>query len=266
MPTLGEIASAIEASAPLKLQESWDNTGWQVLIPGKDAQCTGVLTCVDASVAVIEEASALGFNMVVSHHPVMFNGQKTFTGATNVQRTVIEAIRRGISIYSCHTAIDSAPGGVSATIAGKLGLHDIIPLIPVAEYPGAGLGAVGNLPAPGLKPAELVELVKSAIKVPVTRCSRPIDPHARISRIALCGGSGSEFIPEAIAAGAEAYITGDTRYHTFVDNSADIFIIDIGHHEAECCTKEIFYHIITKFFPNFAVQSATVEENPIIYL
>lgn len=263
-PLLADVAAAIERYAPLQLQESYDNTGWQVLCDPA-ARCSGVLTCVDATPAVIAEAIERGFNMVLSHHPVMFRGQKSFTGDTVVQRTVMEAMRAGVSVYSCHTAIDSAPGGVSAEMARMLGLTDIRPLSVHSADPSAGLGVTGILPVP-LSPGSLAELVKGTFGTPVARCSRPSDPISEISRIALCGGSGSEFLPLAVSCGAGAYITSDTRHHDFVDFSPYIFIIDIGHWEAESCTSALFARVLRESCHGLPVADAGADRAPIIYL
>ena len=82
----------------------------------------------------------------------------------------------------------------------------------------------------------------------------------------MCGGSGSEFISDAMRAGAQAFITSDTRYHDFVDWQNEILIIDIGHFESEACTKQIFYDVIREKFPNFACYYSELEENPIKYI
>lgn len=264
MITLAEIAAALEETAPLTLQEPYDNTGWQVLARPAATACTGVLTCVDVTPAVVDEASALGYNLIVSHHPVLFRGVKQLVGATQPQRVVAQAIARGISIYSCHTAIDSARHGVSAQLAHRLGLTSVEVLEPKAADPHCGLGAIGTLPEP-LTAIELAAKVKSAYASPVVRCSA-LMPHAPISVVALCGGSGSDLIPSAIARGAQAFVTSDTSHHAFVDFSPEIFIIDTGHFEAEKCTNDIFYHIIKEKFHNFAVTSAKADVNPIIYL
>ncbi len=84
--------------------------------------------------------------------------------------------------------------------------------------------------------------------------------------VALCSGSGGEFIPDAIAAGADAYITSDTRYHDFVDFGRDILIVDTGHFESEICTKSIFSAIVSEKFPNFAVRQSRAEHNPVRYV
>lgn len=266
--TLGDVIAAIEEVAPKSLQESWDNTGWQLLTPrqGASAACTAVLTCVDVTESIVEEAATQGLNLIVSHHPVLFKGQKSLTGATQVERVILEAMRRGVSIYSSHTALDSAPEvGISWEIGRRIGLTDMEVLAPSAANPEAGLGVIGNLPD-DLTPGEFAERVKSALGIPVAVCSRPDDPRRPLHRVALCGGSGGEFLTEAIARGAEAYVSSDMRHHDIVDYRGDIFIVNIGHHEAERCAKDIFYHAITKKIPNFAVKSSEVERDPVVYL
>ncbi|MDE6490785.1 MAG: Nif3-like dinuclear metal center hexameric protein [Muribaculaceae bacterium] len=126
-----------------------------------------------------------------------------------------------------------------------------------------GSGIIGSLERP-MSAEELVEHVKTTFGSPVARCSRL--PQGYISQVAMCGGSGGFLIPNAVAAGAQAMITSDTRYHDFVDYSGQILLIDIGHYESERCTKEIFLRTITEIFPNFAVYYSATEQNPINYL
>lgn len=266
--TLGDVIASIEEVAPKSLQESWDNTGWQLLTSrqGASAPCSGVLTCVDVTEEIVDEAASLGFNLIVSHHPVLFKGQKSLTGATQVERVILEAMRRGVSIYSSHTALDSVPEvGISWEMGRRIGLTDMEVLAPSAGNPEAGLGVIGNL-SEALTPGEFAERVKSALGVPVAVCSRPDDPRRPLRRVALCGGAGGEFLAEAIARGADAYVSSDIRHHDIVDNRGDIFIVNIGHHEAERCAKDIFYHAITKKIPNFAVKLSEVERDPVVYL
>ena len=125
-----------------------------------------------------------------------------------------------------------------------------------------GMGVVGKLKG-SLTPENLIELVKKTFDSPVARCTSVGD--IPIEKVALCGGSGSSLIGKAIASGAGAFITSDTKYHDFVDYADRILIIDIGHHESERCSKFIFHNIITKKFPNFAVHYSQSETNPILY-
>lgn len=268
-PSLGDIISAIEAFAHPGLQESWDNTGWQLLPVSPDTECSGALLCLDVTPEVVDEAIASGCNLIVSHHPLIFKGLRHITGATQVETAVIRALRADISIYSSHTALDSAPQGVSHYLGDMLGLKDVTVLSPQPasspSAPSTGLGIVGSFPSP-LSHIEVIAKVKEVYGSPVVRCSEGHVPATPVRRLALCSGSGGEFIPTAIAAGADAYITSDTRYHDFVDFGKRIFIIDTGHFESEKCTKSIFSTVISEKFPNFAVHTSRTEHNPVNYV
>ncbi len=258
-----DIIKAIESFAPVCLQESYDNSGVQI---GGDlnAQCTGVMTAVDPTPEVVRQARDAGCNLIVTHHPLLFRGLKSITGATPVETAAIECIRAGITLYSAHTSLDKAPGGISAVMTEQLGLVNAAPLEKDSGNPDAGLGAIGSLPAP-LEPAEFISLVKQRFGSPVVRHTAAI-PGKKLSRIALCGGSGASLIDTAIASGADAMLTSDTRYHDFVDYAGRIFIVDIGHFESEKCSKSIFHNVITEKFPNFAPLYTATEINPINYM
>lgn len=257
-----EITDAIEAFAPLHLQESYDNTGYQTGNP--EAEATGALLCVDVTEEILDEAKARGCNLVISHHPLLFRGVKCVIGRNRPERALAKAIRDGITVYSSHTATDSARGGVSQRMAEKLGLSNVRVLVPTSPGAPTGLGAVGDLPSPLAAP-QLAAKVKEAFGCEVLRTSRP-NEGLTISRVALCGGSAAEFIPDAIAAGAQAYITADCKLNQFLDHAPDIWLIDAGHYETEQCTKQIFFNVLTEKFPNFAVCYSEKEKNPIIYL
>ena len=255
-----DVISAIESFAPPALQESWDNTGLQTGDP--EARCTGVLICLDPTEQVVAEAVSRGCNLVVSHHPLLFRGLKHITGATPVERTVVAAIRAGVAIYSSHTALDSARGGVSYAIARSLGAQVESVLHPAPGAPagaGEGLGVVAVFPEP-LSVDEFAARVKQACGAEVLRCTAPV-PGLAISRIAVCGGAGGEFIPDA-----DAYLTADVRYHDFAEWADRIFIVDAGHYETESCTKMLFMQLIKEKFANFAVYISATEKNPINYL
>jgi dinuclear metal center protein, YbgI family len=260
-----DIARVLEGAAPLCLQEGYDNCGWQVGSP--DAECTGVMICVDPVPDRIAEAVAERCNLLVSHHPLLFHGLKRITGDTLVQQTVMDAIANGVSVYSLHTALDNAPDpwGVSLEMARMLSLTDVRPL-----DADSGAGAIGEVSLSDmLDLSGFVAKVKEAFGSPIVRASDPsLAPYAssQIRRVALCGGSGSSLIDMAIAAGADVMLTSDISYHRFVDYASKIQLVDIGHFESERCTKSIIYRIISQNFPNFVAKLSQQESNPITYL
>ncbi len=123
-----DIANALEMFAPLPLQEGFDNAGLQIGLT--EAEVAGVLLCLDVTEKVVDEAVASGCNLIVSHHPLIFSPLKKITGRNYVERCVIKALQNGIAIYSAHTNIDSAKGGVNYRIAEILGLQNVRILIP----------------------------------------------------------------------------------------------------------------------------------------
>lgn len=115
-----DIISKLEELAPSSLQESYDNAG--LIVGDPDEEFKGAVVCLDSIEEVIDEAAALGANMVIAHHPIVFSGLKRLNGKNYIERTVIKAIRLGISIYAIHTNLDNVYHGVNGMIASKLGL------------------------------------------------------------------------------------------------------------------------------------------------
>ena len=123
-----EIVSALVRFAPLPLQDGFDNAGLQIGLT--EAEATGALLCLDVTEAVLDEAIALGYNLVISHHPLIFKGYKSITGKDYVERCILKAIKNDIVIYSAHTNLDNAQGGVNYKIAEKIGLKKLKVLEP----------------------------------------------------------------------------------------------------------------------------------------
>ncbi len=120
---LKDITSCLEQTLPLYLQESWDNSGWQVGDP--DTELRGVLLALDASEALVLEAIERGCNLIVTHHPLLFKGLKRIGTTSYVERTVALALRYGVSIYAAHTNADNASEGLNALLAQELGLERV---------------------------------------------------------------------------------------------------------------------------------------------
>jgi dinuclear metal center YbgI/SA1388 family protein len=138
--------------------------------------------------------------------------------------------------------------------------YDIYPLANVNHKIGAGM--IGNLENP-VSATEFLERLKKVFQTQIIRHSN--SSKNKISKVAVCGGSGSFLIETAIRKGADAFVTGDIKYHQFFDYSGQMMIADIGHYESEQFTKEIFYDLLTEKFPKFAVHLSKINTNPINY-
>ncbi|MDE6011000.1 MAG: Nif3-like dinuclear metal center hexameric protein [Muribaculaceae bacterium] len=256
-----DIAGAIEEFAPKDLQESYDNSGLQIGDP--EMNVSAVLLCLDVTEEIMAEARRRQCNMIISHHPLLFKGLKQITGADPIQRIVAEALKHNIAIYSAHTNIDSAFQGVSYELAHLLGLENVRPLVPKTGENVTGLGVTGIIaPTPKL---EFLRRVKETLNVPHLRYSAG-SPQLVVRRVAICGGSGAEFIPDAIRTGADVLLTGDMKYHDFTTFGHAILLADIGHYESEICTKRIFSRIIRQALPDCVICFAESESNPIAYI
>ena len=200
-----EVLSALERFAPLPLQESWDNAGLQVGLT--ETEVSGALLCLDVNERIVDEAVQKGCNLIVSHHPLLFRGLKTISDLTDVQRTVMKAIQKGICVVSMHTNMDNARGGVNFKIAEKLGLQQVRFFAPkTVDGIEAGSGVIGELSEP-MAADDFILKVKKTFDVECALCNELLKRPVR--KIAICGGAGDFLLDAALAEGADAFITGE---------------------------------------------------------
>ena len=263
-----EVLCALEQFAPLPLQEDYDNAGLQIGLT--DAEVSGALLCLDVTEAVVDEAIALGFNLIVSHHPLIFHRLAHITGDDYVQRVVSKAIKSDVAIISMHTNMDAAEGGVNFRIARKMGLDDVeffghrqTAAAPGGQEVNGGEGVVGTLAEPQAADDFIINL-KRTFGVECVQANQLL--RRQIKRVALCGGAGSFLLDKAIAEGADAFVTGEMHYHEFFGHEQQIQICVIGHYQSEQFTAEIFKEIIEEKCPGVKSQLTTVNTNPILYL
>lgn len=254
-----DITGAVEAFAPLSIQEDWDNSG--LCIGSPEQEVHGVLVGFDCTPALVEEAAACGADLIITHHPLIFNGIKKISPEDPVGLALIKAVSAGIAVYAAHTTADKVPGGVSGAMARRLELTGVEVLD--KEEGGVGLGAVGDLPGP-MRCGEFIEYVKAKFSLRVLRTSRPLD--IPVSRVAVCGGSGSSMIADAMRSGAQAYLCGDISYHRFF-TPKNFMVMDIGHFEGEVEIVDILFSLLRKNFPTFAIRTSSelAGSNPVYY-
>lgn len=256
-----EIIGALEQFAPLSLQDSYDNAGLQIGLT-VDAESSGVLLCLDVTEDVIDEASEKGCDLIVSHHPLIFHAPRRLVGEDYVQRCIIKAIQKGVNIYSSHTNLDNAPGGVNWKIASRLGLKSVKPLSPKAEMEGAGSGVIGIMSSP-MEREDFIALIKEEFDAASLRLNSWTGEQVRT--VAICGGAGAFLIPDAISQGADVFMTGEIGYHRFFGYEDQIQLMEIGHYESEQYTIELLHEIIGSKFPGLRILHTEVETNPICY-
>lgn len=259
--TKRRIVDALEALAPLELQDGFDNAGLQVGLI--DDEVTGVLLCLDITEDIVAEAVRKGCNLVVSHHPLIFKPLRQVTGATYQQRCVMEAVRHGITLYSAHTNLDNAEDGVNYRIASMIGLQDLEWIEEKAPAGGvsSGSGVIGRLPAPE-KAEDFLLRLKRTFGV---QCLMHTAPAGRtLERIALCGGAGSFLMDAARAKGADCFITGEMSYHHFFDADG-MLVVAMGHYQSEQFTKDLLRDYLSARFPDLRIEMTETDTNPIQY-
>jgi dinuclear metal center YbgI/SA1388 family protein len=257
-----QVLSALEQFAPLPLQESWDNAGLQVGLT--EAEVSGALLCLDVNERIVDEAIAKGCNLIVSHHPLLFRGLKQISGANDVQRTVIKAIKHDIVVVSMHTNMDNAMNGVNWKIAEHLGLKETTFFASKnVEDIECGSGVIGQLPE-AMAADDFILLVKKQFDVDCAMCNEVL--RRPISKVAICGGAGDFLLDDAVSQGADAFITGEMHYHQYFGYEQRIQICVIGHYQSEQFTSEIFRDIIQRECPGVRTEMAETCTNPIYYL
>ena len=254
-----DVIGTLEQFAPLPLQDGYDNAGLQVGLT--EAEVSGVLLCLDVTETVLDEAAAKGCNLVVAHHPLLFNPLRQVGNGSFVERCVRTAVKRDITVYAAHTNLDNAMGGVSFEMASRLGLTEAEYLLPNERCGGSGV--IARLAAP-VTAGDFVRKVKETFGVETAMCNelltRPVE------RVALCGGAGDFLLSAAVAKGADAFVTGEMHYHRYFGCEQQIQIIVTGHYQSERFTMELMKRLIEANFPGINAAITECNTNPILYI
>lgn len=253
---LKDIIGAIEKVAPLSIQDGFDNSGLQVGIP--EQEVSSVLICLDVTEDVVAEAERLGCQLIISHHPLLFHPLRTVSDTTYQQRCVIRAVTSGIAIYSAHTSLDNARGGVNFKIAEKIGLDGLC-WLSAREDADAGSGVIGELRAP-MAERDFLLMLKDKFGV---RCLKHSATTGKmIKRVAVCGGAGAFLLPDAIRREADCFVCGEFHYHDWFENSG-VTLAELGHYESEQFTQELLLELLSSAFPGIDARITATHTNPI---
>ena len=243
------VISLVEKFAPKRLACEWDNIGLQIGHPA--CQVERVFLSLDLNDEVLEEAVANRADMLIVHHTPFFKPLKNLRSDLPGGKLITEIIRNNMVLYTAHTNLDATWGGVSDVLARMLNLQDIRtlsdswPIVPVEKLVGvaydvyplinegkiAGLGRVGRL-SNATTLAEFIAVVKEKLAVCALRyCG---DLNKPVEKVAVCGGSGADFIAQAVFAGADVFLTADVKYHEAQEAlAANLALVDAGHFATE---------------------------------
>jgi dinuclear metal center YbgI/SA1388 family protein len=229
---LADVVATLDERYPPAWAEPWDRVGLVLGEPG--AEVDTVLFVVDCVPETVEEAVAVGAQLIVAHHPLLLRGVSTLAPTTYKGRIVHRLIRAGIGLFTAHTNADVANPGVSDALAARLGLRDLRPLRPSPVDAARGTGRIGTLPQK-LSGAALVELAARALPPTAWGVRGSGDADRMIETVAVCGGAGDPFLGDAVAAGADAYLTSDLRHHPASEHVANggPVLLDAAHWATE---------------------------------
>lgn len=250
MITVQQVEQKLFDWAPRQLAESWDNVGH--LVGDPDREVRRILVSLDITERVVQEAADGGFDLIVSHHPVMnctWHPVQTLRTDNRQGRILTKLTENRTSAICMHTNLDAAEGGVNDVLAQKLGLEGLTPLTEEK------IGRIGTLKCE----MPLVEFTRFVIEslgcngLRYTDCGKPVH------RVAVGGGACGDYIPQAIAAGCDTFVTSDLRYHDFLDTT-ELHLIDAGHFPTEDVICEPLVTYLQRAFPTAIVMKTAAHD------
>lgn len=255
-----DVSNVIEKLAPVCLAEKWDNVG--LMVGDFEKSVSKVFICLDVTSENVNQAIESGADMIVSHHPLIFTPLKRVTESTTTGSIVNAIIKNDISVYSAHTNLDHADGGINDILADKLGLENTRRFTDDECIDGDGnpldnIGRIGYLDSP-VELADFKSLVKSILGC---RSIRSVgDPSESIQAVALCSGAGGDGIYSAYHAGADVYVTSDIRHHEAqLAFELGINLIDAGHFETENIVCDPLAEYLHENLPGLEVITSSAE-------
>lgn len=219
-----EFIDKYESYCPQELSMEGDISGLQ--IGSLDKTIKRLMVTLDVRENTVAEAVEKGVDLIVTKHAPIFRPLKDLTSSPR-NDILLELVKHDIAVYVSHTNIDIVPDGLNDWFCDLLGIKDREILTPTSD--GYGIGWVGSIGPQSLE--DLAQKVKSVFGLDSIRLVRYDGANPTISRVAICGGSGQGFYQDALAKGAQVYITGDIYYHTAQDMLTDgLMALDPGHH------------------------------------
>lgn len=255
MITVQQVEQSLFDWAPRHLAESWDNVGHLVGDPGREVY--RILVSLDITEQVVQEAVDGGFDLIVSHHPVMnctWYPVQTLRTDDRQGHILTKLAENRISAICMHTNLDAAEGGVNDCLAQKLGLSGTIPLNEQK------IGRIGTLSCE----IPLEQFLHDVVKSLGCRGLRYRSGGRPVRRVAVGGGACGEYIPQALAQGCDTFVTSDLRYNDFLDTQG-LNLIDAGHFPTEDVVCAEVVRRLQKAFPDIRVSKSAVHHDAVQY-
>lgn len=258
-----DLISLLQNLAPESWQCKWDNSG--LLVSSSKREIKKILLTVDVTNAVIDSAITQNCDMIISHHPMIFSGIKRVTEDDPDGRKVLKLVEHGILLYSMHTNFDVSDRGMGMAAAEKLNLKQVTYLGDQQERMledgyevTIGIGAKGVLEKP-MTLQEFCDFMKAKFGMDGLRVFRgTASLNKQITKVALCPGSGKDYINEAMNYQADVYVTGDITHHVGLDTADDgLIVIDCGHYQMEW----IFIQVVANYLREMCEEEIEIIED-----
>ena len=256
MATVEDILEFLEALAPRAMKMDWDNVG--LLCGSRSAEVTKLLVALDPFEGVCREALDTGAQLIVTHHPLIFQAPRAITDDTALGRSVMLLCRNGISAINAHTNLDQVPGGVNDVLAQTLGLQNVRI---INETDGYGLLRCGEVPEQPLD--AFLATVKQQLGCDGMRYVNSGKP---VHKVAVGGGACAGELMDAHLAGCDTFVTSDVKYNQFWDaRDLGINLIDAGHFQTENPVVAVLAEKLTAAFPEIRVKISKTHRDCIKY-
>ena len=244
--TVKELYAKFSDKIPEDLREAWDNDGIMCCADGT-AEVYRALVTLDVTEEVVDYAIERGFDLIVSHHPLIFKPLASINEENHISRKLIKLLGSGISVFSFHTRADKLVGGVNDRLADIFGMFDTKPF-------GEGdLGRIGTID----EPMEIQDFAYRVKQLIGSDAVRYVDGYSDVYKVAVVGGDGKGYVQAAIDAGADTYVSGRIGYNVMEEASEmGINLIEAGHFFTEQHITEFFRELLIDFDPNIYVEIA----------
>lgn len=244
MATVADIINFMETLAPSHMKMDWDNVG--LLCGSRRTPVAKILIALDPFEGVCAEAEDWGAQLIVTHHPIIFQPLTSVTDETSIGRSIQRLCRSGISAVNAHTNLDCAPGGVNDILAEKLGLTDVEVIRPEGEH----LLRMGQVEEQSLE--SFLATVKKNLN-----CTgiRYVDGGKPVRKVAVGGGACASELMDAYFSGCDTFVTSDIKYNQFWDaHDLGLNLIDAGHFATENPVTAYLAEKIAAVFPDVEVK------------
>ena len=234
--TVKELYDRLDEYIPEYLREEWDNDGI-MCSADTTAEVKRVLVALDATESVIDYAIEGDFDLIITHHPLIFKPLASVTDDGHIARKIIKLIESGISVLSFHTRADKVEGGVNDILADLVGVFD------THQFGEGGIGRIGEIEEE-MSLEDFAGTVKLSLGADSVRFA---DAYIPVKRVALVGGDGKDFVKDAALHGADTYLSGRISYNLMEEAmEMGVNLIEAGHFYTEHPVCSYFAELVTK--------------------